>query len=117
METEGATLTDECAEERLTLHERITFAFDCIYRRCRWVVRPIWCLLTRHDVAWGDYSTGEPSYCKHCWREDPDEEHTLWNLANNSYGFLVEHAPWFERIDVWLSESKWQRWLPSWWEY
>jgi len=101
----------------LTLRERIGFAFDRIYHWFEWRIRGIRCWLTRHDIAWGDYHTGEPAYCKRCWRQEPYEEYGLWYVLNHWYAFWVEHSKLFENFDDRLCTSKLQRWLPSWWEY
>jgi len=109
--------SDDYEWELLTLRERITYASWGVYHWFDWRVRGVRCLLTRHDVCWGDSYTDEPDWCTRCWRSEPNEECTLWNLAHNSYVWLIEHWKGFERFADWLWESKFRRWLPSWWEY
>lgn len=101
----------------LTLRERIAFAFEKVYVWFEWRLRGARCLLTRHDVWYGSYETGEPDWCKRCWRDNPNEERTLWNLPHNCYGFVLEHSRLFRAFDDWVCTFKLQRWLPSWWEW
>lgn len=101
----------------LRLQEHLGIAFDRVYHWFDWRIRGARCLLTHHDVCWGSYMTGEPDWCRRCWRDDPNEERTLWSQVHYLFVFLVEHSKLFERFDIWIIDSKLSRWLPSWWEY
>jgi len=96
---------------------RILYEWDW-YRK----IRRLKCLLTGHKVV-VQYSIPRDleDWCEFCWYSESDihlDETTLPKLLNRLYCWVVEHnLGLFDKFDLWLIDSKYRKYLPSWWEY